>query len=68
MFTLKVLDPEGNTFLEEVIDKELWPGYGNAQILAFDYTAQIKNREAGLDEAEKKWRFEKIDPEVETEK
>lgn len=64
MFTLRLIDPEGKTFMEQIVDKEEYEGFAVDQIIAYDYTAQIKNREAGLDEAEKKWRFEKIDPEV----
>lgn len=64
MFTLKLIDPEGNVNMEQVVDKEEYEGFAIDQIIAYDYTAQLKNQEAKLDKSEKKWRYEKIDPEV----
>ena len=61
MFTLKLIDPEGNVNMEQVVDKEEYEGFAIDQIIAYDYTAQLKNQEAKLDKAEKKWRFERID-------
>ena len=64
MFTLRLIDPEGNVNMEQVVDKEEYEGFAIDQIIAYDYTAQLKNQEAKLDKADKKWRYEKIDPEV----
>lgn len=61
MFTLRLIDPEGNVNMEQVVDKEEYKGFAIDQIIAYDYTAQLKNQEAKLDKAEKKWRFERID-------
>ena len=64
MFTLRLIDPEGKIVMEQVVDKEEYEGFALDQIIAYDYTAQLKNQEAKLDKAENKWRYERIDPEV----
>jgi len=64
MFTLRLIDPEGKVTMEQVVDKEEYEGFALDQIRAYDYTVQLKNQEYKLDKAEKKWRYEKIEPEA----
>ena len=51
---LRLIDPEGNVANEETTsDKK--------RIIAYDYRAQVLNREQGLEDEPKKWRYERVE-------